>query len=392
MTDVRIRKADAGFREVILDHPLRLAGATVDRFTLAVVTAEAETGDGRVAEGVGASVLSVPWAWPRSPLSWQARDRALRDLVGGLCAAAVAATGDPLEICAELETRLATPRGMPRLAVSLALGAVDNAVHDAWARAAGRTAAELYPEALADTRLSALLKEGLAAPREHLPVQHVVGVGDPLDEVRAWLERDGIRHVKVKVAGRDPEADAARIAAVHALLGRGGSVSVDPNEGCRAPADAAAMLDALPPAVLADVAYVEQPVPRDAPPDPAGMRDLARRVPVLADESLAGRADLDRLAEDGWSGVVVKAAKGQSLALRSWAHAREHGLAVMVQDLTAVDLALAHSARLAATLSWSWPPFECNSRQYAPRANDALTFMAVRDGQITLEPPRPGIA
>ncbi|MFI6537744.1 enolase C-terminal domain-like protein [Nonomuraea sp. NPDC050547] len=391
MTDVRIRQAGADFREVILDHPLRLAGATVDRFTLAVVTAEVETADGRSAEGSGASVLSVPWAWPRSPLSWHARDQTLRDMVTGLCADAGSASGDPLEICAELETRLSGPRGVPRLAASLVLGAVDNAVHDGWARAAGRPAAGLYPEALADTRLSALLKEGLGEPRTRLPVQHVVGVGDSLDEVGAWLERDGIRHVKVKVAGQDPRADAARITAIHALLGGGGSVSVDPNEGCRSAAGAAAMLDALPSGVLADVAYLEQPVPRDAPPDPDGMRELARRVPVLADESLAGVADLDRLAEGGWSGVVVKAAKGQSLALRSWAYAREHGLAVMIQDLTAVDLALAHSARLAATLPWSWPPFECNSRQYAPRANDGLAFMAVQDGQITLEPHYSGI-
>lgn len=373
---IRMTRAVPAFQDVLLDHPLRLAGAVVDRFTLAVVTATLETADGRLVEGTGASVLSVPWAWPRSPLSWIERDRALRDLVTGLCA--VEACGDPLAVCDRLHESLPYGGGVPALAAALALGAVDNAVHDAWARAAG------HP----------YLGDAVAEPRTRLPVQHVVGVGDPLEEVRAWLERDGIRHVKVKVAGKDPVADAARITAVHALLDRDRevSVSVDPNEGCANAAVAAAMLDALPAEVLADVAYLEQPVPRDAAPDPAGMRELGRRVPVLADESLAVPADLERLAAEGWSGLVVKASKGQSLALRTWAFARERGLAVMLQDLTAVGPALAHSARLAATLPWSWPAFECNSRQYAPHANAGLPFMTVTDGWITLPPPGPGIA
>ncbi|WP_157251596.1 enolase C-terminal domain-like protein [Nonomuraea typhae] len=410
------------------------------------MTAEAESADGRLVRGRGASMLSVPWAWPRSPLGWRERDRALRELTDSLCdQAGRTAPGDPLTIFDELEAHLDARDGhlnqrggrpgprnghmnapdgsgpMPRLAAALALGAVDNAVHDAWARAAGKPAADLYPDLL-----------GVPAwgpPRTRLPVQHVVGVGDPLDEVRAWLARDGIRHVKVKAAGRDPEADAARVTTIHALLSEatakagagakaeaeagagarakatakagtaaragaaaGATVSVDLNEGYASPADAVAMIDALPPEVLAGVTYLEQPVARDAPPDPDGMRELTRRLPVLADESLAATADLERLAADGWSGVVVKAARGQSLALRSWRFARERGLAAMVQDLTAVDLGLAHSARLAASLPWSWPAFECNSRQYAPGANAGLDFMNVVDGHLTLAPPGPGLA
>ncbi|MFI6499579.1 enolase C-terminal domain-like protein [Nonomuraea typhae] len=435
-----------------------MAGGDVDRFTLAVVTAEAEASDGRLVRGRGASMLSVPWAWPRSPLGWRERDRALRELTDSLCdQAGRTMPGDPLAIFDELEAHLDAQAGldarddrsdardgrmdaragrdepegrldtrdgrrnardgrsngrdgrsngrdgrsngrdgrsngrdgssdMPRLAAALALGAVDNAVHDAWARAAGKPAADLYPGLLG--------VPAWGAPRTRLPVQHVVGVGDPLDEVRAWLARDGIRHVKVKAAGRDPEEDAARVTAVHALLGgaEGATISVDLNEGYASPADAVAMVDALSAEVLAGVTYLEQPVPRDAPADPDGMRELTRRLPVLADESLAATADLERLAADGWSGVVVKAARGQSLALRSWRFARERGLAAMVQDLTAVDLGLAHSARLAATLPWSWPAFECNSRQYAPGANAGLDFMNVVDGHLTLATPGPGLA
>ncbi|MEU4701431.1 enolase C-terminal domain-like protein [Nonomuraea dietziae] len=424
-TDIAIREAAATFRDIELDHPLRLAGATVDRFTLAIVKVTAEDRAGRLACGQGASVLSVPWSWPVSRLSWAARDLAMRALTERLAATALTTgPGDPFAICAELAAGL-TPKGdgaqdggdgepMPALAAALALGAVDNAVHDGWARAARRPATSLY--------------EGFALgrPRHLLPVQHVVGVGDPLESpgrrarpepsargtegrdhggtagpvrpLRAWLRAEGITHVKVKLTGQDPVTDARRVADVHRVLRRspGGhhTISLDPNEGYAETSAVVELLDILraSPAWEA-LTYLEQPLPRDAPPDPDGMRRIADRLPVLADESLAAERDLPRLTEEGWSGLVVKAARGQSLAMRSLAHARDHGLRVTVQDLTAVDVALAHSARLAAALPLDWPAFEYNSRQYAPRANDGLPghLVQVRQGHIVPGPARPGI-
>lgn len=459
-TDVRILDTTVAFHDVPLDHPLRLATATVDRFTLAVVTAVVEDRAGVIAEGVGASVLSVPWSWPRSDSPWEVRDTAMRDLTAAF---ATAATGrphaDPLAHATALHHPYphghGDPRGhgdphgradphgpgdlhgradprrggaVPALAVALARGGVDNAVHDAWARAAGRPAAELYTAKYLRDDLGLRL----GPPRTHLPVQHVVGVGDPLEEsgevlsLHEWVRLEGIRHVKVKLSGRDPDEDAKRVAAVHRVLrqsaaetgdrgsARGGSLaggpaasrgdkdfslSLDPNEGYESAAGVVAMLEALrrdAPEAYAAVAYLEQPVPRDAPPDPEGMRALGRHKPVLADEGFADQHDLDDLVEHGWSGLVVKAAKGQSLALRAYAHARRNGLYVVVQDLTAVDHALAHSARLAATLDLDWPAFEYNSRQYAPAANRALAvhrpdLVAVRDGNIVVGPPQTGL-
>ncbi|MFI6322762.1 enolase C-terminal domain-like protein [Nonomuraea sp. NPDC050556] len=400
-TDVRILETAVTFRDVLLDHPLRLAGATVDRFTLALVTAVVEDRRGRVAEGTGAGVLSVPWSWPRSPLSWEARDAEMRAQTSRFAAAAVSGdAADPLDHADALAGLRLVPGSMPDLAVSLAMAGVDNAVHDAWARAAGRPAAELY------TTLTPSL------PRTRLPVQHVVGVGDPLEpgdnreplvSLREWVDLEGIAHVKVKLPARDPREDAARVADVHRVLTAGAitptSLSLDPNEAYESPAAVTAMLETLrrtAPDAYAAVAYLEQPVPRDAPPDPAGMRELARHVPVLADEGVATQKDLATLEEHGWSGLVVKAAKGQSFALRSHAHARAHGLRVVLQDLTAVDLALAHSARLAATLDLDWPAFEYNSRQYAPRANRDLAatrpeLVTVRNGHVIVGEPQPGL-
>ncbi|MGV9306939.1 enolase C-terminal domain-like protein [Nonomuraea sp. NPDC003727] len=439
-TDVSVREAAAAFHDVRLDHPLRLSGATVDRFTLAVVRVTVEDRAGRVAWGEGASVLSVPWSWPVSGLSWTVRDLVLRRLTERLAAAATeVGSGDPFAIHRELSEAAACarrdgaeaaggPEPVPELAAALALGAVDNAVHDGWARAAGAPATSLY--------------EGLdlGPARRRLPVQHVVGLDDPLEAdplehprepdplkpdavesgrlesgppgrddvapprraavrpLREWLRAEGIAHVKIKLSGRDPAADARRVIEVHRVLresaGARHTVSLDPNEGYQEPAAVLELLDALDGSPAWDaLTYLEQPVPRDAPPDPGGMRAIGARLPVLADESLATEADLARLAAAGWSGSVIKAARGQSLAMRSLAHARAHGMRVALQDLTAVGLALVHSARLAAALPLDWQAFEYNSRQYAPRANGDLPaeLVRVRQGHVVPGPARPGI-
>lgn len=423
-TDIRVVDTGVTFHDVLLDHPLRLAGATVDRFTVTEVTAVVEDRAGRMAEGVGAGVLSVPWSWPRSGLSWEERDAAMRVLTSRFAGAAIGGEhAGPLDHANALHG--AGVDDVPALAVALAMAGVDNALHDAWARAAMRPASELYAHEHPGLHFG--------PPRTRLPIQHVVGVGDPLDRpddrpldrpqagtqagthgngpthaddvpsLREWIELEGIAHVKVKLIGRDPREDAARVADVHRVLrdhtNAPISLSLDPNEGYESAAAVLEMLDALradAPDAYTAVAYLEQPIPRDAPPDPEGLRALGARVPVIADEGLAGDSDLATLAEHGWSGLVVKAAKGQSLALTSYAHARAHGLFVVVQDLTAVGPALAHSARLAATLDLSWPAFEYNSRQYAPKANRRMAegrpeLVTVRDGHIVVGPPRVGL-
>jgi L-alanine-DL-glutamate epimerase-like enolase superfamily enzyme len=203
------------------------------------------------------------------------------------------------------------------------------------------------------------------------------------------------------VAGADPAADARRVAAVHAAAASAVGpveISLDPNEGYADLGAALEMLDALAadaPDAAAALTYLEQPVPRDAEPDPAAVRRLTARVPALLDEAFTDVHALPAVREQGWSGVVVKAAKGQTPALLAHTYAQVHGLALTVQDLTAVGLALAHSARLAASLGRTWDHLEYNSRQYAPGANAALAarapdLVAVRGGRV--RPPHADVA
>jgi L-alanine-DL-glutamate epimerase-like enolase superfamily enzyme len=430
-SDVRVLDATAEFREVRLDSAFNLAGASIAGFTVAYVTVEVVDRRGRRSRGRGASVLSVPWSWPRSALSVSARDSCLRRLVESLAARSTECEpGDPLVLWRQLHPLTEGRRAeavdgepVPALAATLALGAVDNAIHDGWARIARRPAFTMYGAQHLDHDLSAYLGgdfrgrwpgDFLTGPRVRLPVQHVVGVGDPLEgasggghrprTLEDWARADRFRHVKLKIGDDGPDRDARRVADVHrsmtAALGSPVHLALDPNESypdIDAVATLVDRLERMSPEALGSVVYMEQPVPRSQSPDPTAMRAIGSRFPVLVDEGLAAPRQLADLAAEGWHGFVVKAGKGQSNALLCHAFARFHGMFVAVQDLTAVDLALEHSARLAAHLDLSSLAFECNSRQYAPAANARLAderpeLVTVVDGAITVAPQsRPGL-
>lgn len=397
---ILIRRATARFTTVDLDHPLVLAGGTVRAVTMARVRLAAD-GPGRQGPtGVGASMLSVPWSWPGG--QWAERDAAMRSLVTDLTAVIA---GQPLDdpfrswlgLC-RAAAELAP--AMPALARLLCAAAVDNALHDLWSLATTRPLAELYRTEL----LGGLLTEltGAAAQqvpvaygwRTSLPVQFVLGLDDPLDALRHAIRTAGVRHAKVKLAGH-PDADRARIAQLTGILPPDGSISLDPNEGYRdveALADLWSSTAQRHPEVWAQVRYAEQPVPRDGGLDLRGLHDLPARVPVLLDEGLTDPAALPGLFELGWDGLVVKASKGQSHSVLCHVYARAHSKPVVLQDLTAVDLALVHSAGLAAMLPLDHPAFECNSLQYAPAANHAVrpALTTIRDGRISVR-PEPGL-
>ncbi|MBZ2199547.1 enolase C-terminal domain-like protein [Occultella gossypii] len=408
-TDVVVREAHATFDRVRLDPPFVISGRSLTSYTLAEVEVVVSDRAGRTATGRGHSVLSVPWAWPSATLDPNVRDAVMRSCVAAFASRAEGlGPADPIQIWRQLEAArtavVAAVDGageLPGLAAALALGAVDNAVHDAWSRAAGRPAFSMYHEEFLAEDLG-WLDPALRGrypgdfhgePRRQLPVQHVVGVGDPLESgdrstagdpsraggepsLRDWLRAEGIRHLKVKVGGLDPLEDAARIARVAAVaqseVGEY-TLAVDPNEGYPDAATTvllAVELRRTAPWAAARLGYVEQPTPRALVPGRDAFSGVG--VPVVIDEGYSDPGRLARLRADGWSGVVIKASKGQSSALVTHAYARAHDLFVTVQDLTCVAGAFAHSARLVTGLPLSSPHLEYNSRQYAPAGNRAL--------------------
>ena len=78
------------------------------------------------------------------------------------------------------------------------------------------------------------------------------------------------------------------------------------------------------------------------------MHEAARLRPVVIDESLTDLETLLIAREMGYTGVALKACKGQSHAMLMAAAAQKFGMFLCVQDLTCPGASLIHSAGIAA--------------------------------------------
>jgi L-alanine-DL-glutamate epimerase-like enolase superfamily enzyme len=356
-SDVRVTSARAAFRPVTFREPLHLSSGPITSLTEARVTVTVERRDGTLAEGLGSVLLSYPWAG--------GTDAGMRSAVGRFMEVVVRDRfADPLQHGARLLDEVGRVPG-PRLAAEVALGPVDQAVHDAWAQAAGLSAFTMYDERFLDADLGHYLGTDFAGrwpsewlldkPARCLPVQYVLGVDDPIERAahHQWI--------KVKLSG-DVTKDIRRVTELTSSSSR---LSLDPNEAYSSADDVHRLLSRV------TAEYVEQPVPRGS----AGPGQTV--IPVLADEGLPDCRRLDELT--GWNGIVVKTCRGQTSALLSYCWARLRGRYVVQQDLTHVGPALAHAAVFASHCQYSVRAFECNSLKFAP------------DGNTELERERPGL-
>jgi hypothetical protein len=90
---------------------------------------------------------------------------------------------------------------------------------------------------------------------------------------------------------------------------------------------------------------------------------------VVIDESLT---DLEALLDAraiGYTGVALKACKGQSQAMLMAAAGQKYKMFLCVQDLSCPGASLIHSASIAARVP-GVSGIEANSRQYLPAANE----------------------
>jgi hypothetical protein len=98
------------------------------------------------------------------------------------------------------------------------------------------------------------------------------------------------------------------------------------------------------------------------------MHDAAKLKPVVIDESLIDYDSLLLARELGYSGIALKACKGQSDSLILAAAGQKFGMFLCVQDLTCPGFSFLHSASLAARIP-GVAAIEGNGRQYCPAAN-----------------------
>ncbi len=416
-TDIRPVAAALYFLPVTTRVPLKFGPETVTYVTCARVRLTVADRSGRRADGWGETPLSVQWVWP-SKLPYESRHAALKAFCVDLTDAwaRVDSFGHPLEIGHDFQehllpellkqSHLADAEALPHLAALVCCSAFDLALHDAYgilhntdvyhtynvhylsrdlahylqpAHGSATNFAGKYPDAYLN-----------ATPPGRLQAWHLVGGLDPIDAadltgaepddgypvlLRDWIERDGLRCLKVKLRGNDYAWDCQRLLRVGELAAACGVVWLSADFNCTVndPEYVNSMLDRFRddhPGVYGRILYVEQPFPYDLEANPIDVHGVAARKPLFLDES-AHDWRLVRLGRAlGWSGVALKTCKTQTGALLSLCWAKAHGMPLMVQDLTNPMLAQIPHVRLAAHAG-TIMGVETNAMQFYPEASRA---------------------
>ncbi len=210
-----------------------------------------------------------------------------------------------------------------------ARGALDMALHDARAQAAGSTLFGTFLGSQTRVRPSFIL--GIAAPAEMLA------------EARRVVEA-GVRVLKVKV-GRDHSHDLRLIHELRAEYGDAVQLYADSNETLTpqlAPAVLAAMREA-------GLSYVEEPLPVRLLRERAELRQSGI-LPIIGDDSCFTPADLERELSFGTIDILnIKTARnGFTDSLSMLERAREAGLGVMIGSQASTGLGTLHAALMAS--------------------------------------------
>lgn len=192
---------------------------------------------------------------------------------------------------------------------------------------------------------------------------------------------NGLTNIKIKLNGDDLQWDVNRVVRVDQVAAKAQQArgvkawvySLDFNERCPNVAyllDFLRQIKAQTPAGFERIQYVEQPTARDLRSNKSNvMHEAAKFLPIVADEALTDYETLLLARETGYTGVALKACKGQSHAVLLAAAAQKYRMFLCVQDLTCPGASLVHSAGLSAHIP-SVAAIEANARQYVPAANN----------------------
>jgi len=417
MADIRIREIACGHEDHAYRTPIKFGGVELDRATLLNVSVTVETRKGTQAKGFGSMPLGNVWSFPSRTLGYETTLSAMKRLAERICrlAADCPEYGHPLDLgvllepaylgaarAVELEMGLA--ERIPKLCTLVVASPFDAAVHDAFGKLHGRSVYQCYGTHLVLRDLGHFLgtefvglpleRFVLPTPKPRMPLYHLVGALDPLTQADVrlpvgdglpetlgdWILHDGLTHLKIKLNGDDLGWDVERVVRVDHIAGevqqeRGIErwyYSLDFNERCQNVDYLLEFLRRLQertPAGFERVQYIEQPTHRDLTAYPENRMHAAARIrPVVIDESLIDLESLLLARELGYTGVALKACKGQTQALLMAAAAQNLGMFLCVQDLTCPGASLLHSAGLAAHIP-GVAAIEANARQYMPAAN-----------------------
>ena len=416
-TDIRVEEVSHSYEEFLYRAPYVFGGRSVDRVTLLNVRCTVRTRDGRIGKGFGSMPLGNVWSFPSNVMSYDTTLGAMKALAGRVKAitASCGEYGHPIELNALLdpafleaargvsrELRLATP--IPKLCTLVTGSPFDAAIHDALGKALGVNSYSILGPEYMNRDLSAFLGRDFSgeyagqyirtSPLPRIPMFHSVGAGDPItaadikkrvgdglpETLSGWIEYNGLLRIKIKLNGEDLAGDLERVARIDAVTeetqGKRGVAEwfycLDFNENCPNVGFLLEFLKRLKerrPRGFERILYIEQPTARDLKADRANvMHEAARLRPVVIDESLTDLESLLLAREMGYTGIALKACKGQSAALLMAAAGQKYKMFLCVQDLTCPGASLVHSVGFAARVPGA-SGVEANSRQYLPAAN-----------------------
>ena len=413
-TDVRIDELRFSYEDYKYRAPYKFGGVMVDRVTLLNVNCRVSNKAGKSAEGFGSMPMGNMWAFPAPGVSYDATLGAMKTLAGRIAeiTRGFREYAHPVEMNFQLEPAYLkaaaevqiTPK-VPKLCTLVTASPFDAAIHDAYGKLHGRNAFNASGREFMKQDLSRYLGKDfqgeyldqyvLARPTPRITMYHSVGASDPLtaadiqhkigdglpETLPEWIRYNGVRALKIKLAGNNLEADVDRVLKIDRVTtetqkSRGLKewvYSLDFNENCP---NIEFLLEFIrnvkekAPQGFAKIQYIEQPTKRDLEKDRQNvMFQAAKFVPVVIDESLTGLDALLLSREMGYSGAALKACKGQSQSLLISAAVQKYKMFRCVQDLTCPGAALIHSAGLACHIP-GVAAIEANAREYVPIANE----------------------
>ncbi|MDR1054087.1 MAG: hypothetical protein LBL39_07915 [Planctomycetaceae bacterium] len=438
-TDIKIVETSYSTQRFDYRSPMKFGGRVVRDVVLLDVSVKVATQAGKTAIGYGSMTMGNIWAWPAGKTE---PELALEVMIAfGERIASAAADycdqqyGHPLElsydyskiydtiageIACEFRARLTEP--MPKLAQLVAASPFEAALFDAYGRllnlnSYNTLSAEFCNRDLAyylgdDFKGEYLDQYTLREPKDRMPLYHLVGAVDPLtaadvatplndglpEHFGDWITYNGLTHIKIKLNGDDLNWDVERVIAIDKICEevqakRGCAewfYSSDFNERCANVEYVLEFLDKIKsksPNAINRLQYIEQPTNRDLRAYPENrMHKAAAIKPVVIDESLVNLEALHDSRNMGYSGVALKACKGQSEALLMGAAAQKYKMFLCVQDLTCVGASFLHSATLSARFP-TVAAIEGNGRQYCPAANQKWeprypSMFQIKDGTL----------
>jgi L-alanine-DL-glutamate epimerase-like enolase superfamily enzyme len=428
-TDIRILGATCAFEPVKFRAPLKFGGRIVDRTDLINVEVVVETRDGHHATGFGSMPVGNIWAWPSATVTAEQAEDAMKQFAERVTELAdrYPDYGHPVDIVYQISAEyyhlgktlpqsIGLTESIPELPQLVAASLVDAAIHDGYGRALKLNSYNTLSKEFVRHDLSEYLDESfegeyldqytLREPKDRLPLYHLIGAIDPLTDqdiddrvndglpetLPEWIAADGLTHLKIKLAGDNLDWDVDRVLAIERVASEAQAArgceqwvySTDFNEKCE---NVEYVLDFLArvregSSVAYDrIQYIEQPTSRDLKSNPDNrMHEAAKQKPVVIDEALVDYDALLLAREQGYTGVALKACKGQTDSLFLAAAAQKFEMFLCVQDLTCPGYSFLHSASLAARVP-TVAAIEGNGRQYCPGPNKkwAKTYSAMFD-------------